>query len=248
MKNAHFVLTSKGGVGKSLVASLLTQWLLERGGPVVPYDNDPATASLKAYRALPVRQLQLIRNRRVDKTAYDQMVEEMVTTDADFVVDNGASNFLELTSYIAENRLFDVLLENGIKPIVHAPIMGGGSLLLSAGALGAMAEGLGDDIDLVVWLNEREGEIVADGKCWTEMATYRKWHHRFAAEVTIHALEADTFLIAVRRMLEQALTFPEVRSSPAFNIMEKSRVHQFRERIFQQLDDVLGADRCANAA
>jgi hypothetical protein len=238
-KQAHFVMTSKGGVGKSFVASILTQWLMAAGHPVVPYDNDPATASLKAYSGLPVRQLELVKNRRVDKTAYDCMVEEMVSTEAVFVIDNGASNFLELTSYIFENELFCLLSDHGIKPIVHAPVMGGGSLLLSAGALGKLAEVLPTEADLVVWLNEREGSIEADGKTWHQMAVYRNWSHRISAEVTIPYLEPDTFLVAVRKMLERSLTFEEVRTSADFNLMERQRVHQVRRGLFEQLDAVL---------
>ena len=37
----HFILQGKGGVGKSYVASLLTQYLQDKKKPVVGFDLDP---------------------------------------------------------------------------------------------------------------------------------------------------------------------------------------------------------------
>ena len=63
-------VSPKGGIGKSFVAALLTQWLKDRGATsLVAYDNDPANATLKAYEALEVRKLDLLSGRRADRMA-----------------------------------------------------------------------------------------------------------------------------------------------------------------------------------
>ena len=60
MKHLHMTVSPKGGIGKSFVAALLTQWLRDRGAStLVAYDNDPANATLKAYEALEVRKQEL---------------------------------------------------------------------------------------------------------------------------------------------------------------------------------------------
>ena len=51
MHKVHITLQGKGGVGKSLVASLLAQHHLESGTPVVCIDTDPVNATLSGYRA-----------------------------------------------------------------------------------------------------------------------------------------------------------------------------------------------------
>ena len=42
---AHFVLQGKGGVGKSFIASLITQYLTEKGRLEACFDTDPVNGS-----------------------------------------------------------------------------------------------------------------------------------------------------------------------------------------------------------
>ena len=46
----HLVLQGKGGVGKSLVASWLAEFLMSRGQPVRCIDGDPVNRSLGQYK------------------------------------------------------------------------------------------------------------------------------------------------------------------------------------------------------
>ena len=48
----HLVLQGKGGVGKSVVASWLAEFLIGRGQPVCCIDGDPVNRSLGQYKAL----------------------------------------------------------------------------------------------------------------------------------------------------------------------------------------------------
>ena len=50
MKQIHFILQGKGGVGKSFIASLLAQYLRDRkNGQVVCFDTDPVNPTLSRY-------------------------------------------------------------------------------------------------------------------------------------------------------------------------------------------------------
>src|SRR5690349_10613232 len=60
MKQVHFTLQGKGGVGKSLVASLIAQYLLSKGEPVAVIDADPVNPTLFGYDALKVQRLELM--------------------------------------------------------------------------------------------------------------------------------------------------------------------------------------------
>jgi CO dehydrogenase nickel-insertion accessory protein CooC1 len=59
----HLVLQGKGGVGKTVVAGWLAEFLIHRGQPVHCIDGDPVNRSLAQYKALPVDKLDLVNNR-----------------------------------------------------------------------------------------------------------------------------------------------------------------------------------------
>src|SRR3954462_14442279 len=87
----HLSLQGKGGVGKSLVASILAQYLLDRGKTVRCIDTDPVNKTLSQYRGLPTEQLKLLRDGGVDQRGFDGLMEHLLTDHgAIFVVDNGA--------------------------------------------------------------------------------------------------------------------------------------------------------------
>ena len=51
-KKLHFVLQGKGGVGKTVVALLLSQYVEEKGEPVICVDTDPVNASLSSLSSM----------------------------------------------------------------------------------------------------------------------------------------------------------------------------------------------------
>src|SRR2546423_4846256 len=85
----HLSLQGKGGVGKSLIASLLAQFHMGRGDSVRCVDTDPVNQTLSQYSALKAQHLQLILNGRIDQRGFDALMERLLTEDGIFVVDNG---------------------------------------------------------------------------------------------------------------------------------------------------------------
>lgn len=63
----HFTLQGKGGVGKSLVSSLIAQYLRNSDTPVRCIDTDPVNDTLNQYRALEAEHLGLMQDGRVDE-------------------------------------------------------------------------------------------------------------------------------------------------------------------------------------
>src|SRR5438876_12123301 len=51
----HIALQGKGGVGKSLVSAILSQYLSSKGQDVLAIDADPVNHTLAEYRGLAVR-------------------------------------------------------------------------------------------------------------------------------------------------------------------------------------------------
>ena len=92
----HLILQGKGGVGKSMVAAILGQFLRARGLDVRCIDTDPVNQTLTQYTALHAEHLKLMSESRIDSRVFDQLMERMLTESATFVVDNGASTFIPL--------------------------------------------------------------------------------------------------------------------------------------------------------
>ena len=56
----HLILQGKGGVGKSVIASWLAEFLISRGRQVRCIDGDPVNRSLSQYKALGAENLDLV--------------------------------------------------------------------------------------------------------------------------------------------------------------------------------------------
>ncbi len=126
----HLTLQGKGGVGKSLVASILAQYLMEKGRDVRCIDTDPVNRTFAQYASLGADKLNLRdEHNRIEQRAFDSLMERFLTEDAStFVVDNGASTFLPLWHYLLENNALEYLRQNGRRVYVHTVITGGQAL------------------------------------------------------------------------------------------------------------------------
>src|SRR5258706_11615965 len=126
--SVHFALQGKGGVGKSLIASVLSQFFVWKDRELHAVDADPVNQTLAEYRALGVERLNLLKNGNVDQREFDTLMERILTETGTFVVDTGASTFIPLWHYLLENKALEFLLGRGCQVFVHTVITGGQSL------------------------------------------------------------------------------------------------------------------------
>src|SRR5580692_7169879 len=169
----HISLQGKGGVGKSLISAILSQYLLSRGQDVHGIDADPVNQTLSEYRGLAVSCLKLLKDGSVDQREFDLLIERFLTESGTFVVDTGASTFIPLWHYILENHALDYLRERGKRVFVHSVITGGQSLNDTLGGFEQVA-GSTRDKNIVVWLNEYFGAVLPAGKPFHEMTVCKK--------------------------------------------------------------------------
>jgi CobQ/CobB/MinD/ParA family nucleotide binding protein len=239
MSTVHLALQGKGGVGKSYVAALIAQHQRESGKEVVCVDTDPVNATFSEYRAFEARRLALMEGARINERRFDELMELILATDAVVIVDNGASAFLALSNYLIENAAIGVLAEAG-KPItVHSVVTGGQALLDTLTGLQQLAAQFSDRAEIVVWLNEYFGDIIAEGKGFEQMKVYETYKARIRGLIRLYRQSADTFGKDVERMLAERLTFDEAMASPAFSLMAKQRLKMVKRGLFKQMDLVL---------
>jgi cellulose biosynthesis protein BcsQ len=111
--SGHLSLQGKGGVGKSLVASILAQYFQQRGREIKCIDTDPVNHTLAQYKCLNAERLELLSEGGIDQRRFDGLMERLLTEEGTFIVDNGASTFIPLWNYILENNVATVLKDAG---------------------------------------------------------------------------------------------------------------------------------------
>ncbi len=243
----HFTLQGKGGVGKSLVSSLVAQYLRSTGTPVRCIDTDPINDTLTQFQGLGAEHLNLMRGGKVDERIFDELMDTILSDPVSFVVDTGATSFVALANYLQENNAFRMLRESGREVIVHTVITGGQARRDTLIGFRFVAEGAAPG-SLVVWLNEYfgpvDGDVEIDGetvcKGFTEFKVYEENRQAVLGIVTLGKRNPDTFGRDIQEMATQKLTFEEVRQSDRWSIMAKSRIFIIQQEIYSQLKSVLG--------
>jgi hypothetical protein len=235
----HLTLQGKGGVGKSLVAAILAQYLKGKGKEVQCIDTDPVNRTFAQYLALGAHRLNLRdEHNRIEQRAFDSLIERFLTEDGTFVVDNGASSFLPLWHYLLENRALDYLRENGRRVFVHTVITGGQALLDTLNGFHELAQST-DEKNIVVWVNEFFGKVEADGKKFSEMAAYRDNAEKVCGAVLFAKRNQDTFGRDLEEMIAAKLTFQEAIAAAKLPIMAKQRLKVVQRDLFEQLDQIV---------
>jgi hypothetical protein len=231
----HLSLQGKGGVGKSLAASLLAQYFMARGQSVRCIDTDPVNKTLTQYSALKAEPLHLLREGAIDQRGFDTLMERLLTENGNFVVDNGASTFIPLWYYMLENNVPEMLGEAGKRLYVHTVITGGQALADTIKGFGEIAQTVAD-LNVIVWINEYFGRVEYDGKQFSQMKVYKEHEEKVLGCVILPKRNQDTFGRDVEDVISRKLTLDEAIRDGVFSIMSKQRLKVVQRHLFEQLD------------
>lgn len=235
----HFILQGKGGIGKTLVSTILAQWMAGQDDkPLRCFDTDQENPTFSRYKAMNVRHVPVMTDTRtIDPKRFDALMIDLLEEEGNCVIDNGANTFSPLMAYLIENDCFAMLQEAGRKVYIHV-IVGGGDTLHDT-ATGFTTTAKATTVPLVLWENQHFGLLQsASGKLFTESQTYADYADRVAGRVVLSARNADTFGADIKKMNIARLTLEEVRASEKFNVMEKQRIKVVFRDLFEQLDKV----------
>ena len=236
--SVHFTLQGKGGVGKSLVSSLLAQYFNESpSNQVKCIDTDPVNQTLANYKALNAQHVQLMDGSKINERNFDSLMERLITEDGIFVVDNGASSFVPLSNYLIENNAIEMLQDAGREVFIHSVITGGQALMDTLAGFKILAEQAGTK-NMVIWLNEYFGVIEANGKTFKEMKVYSDNADKIRGIIRIPERNPDTFGKDIEMMASKKLIFSEVMKSTDFSLMAKQRIKTVQRDLNQQLETV----------
>jgi hypothetical protein len=233
----HMSLQGKGGVGKSLAASVLAQYFTAHEIAVRCIDADPVNKTLYQYRTLAAKPLQLLRDGMIDQRAFDELIEELATNDGPFVVDNGASTFVPLWHYMLESDVPGLLRRAGRKLYLHTVITGGQALADTVNGFAEVAATT-PERSVIVWINEFFGRVEYEGKQFTEMKAYTDHQDKVCGSVGIPRRNHETFGRDVEEVISRKLTFEEAIRDGKFSLMTKQRLKVVQRELFEQLDSL----------
>lgn len=237
--SVHFVLQGKGGVGKSLISTMIAQYLQSKGLDVVCADTDPVNATFTQYKSLNVAHLEIADGTRISQRKFDELVERIATTEGHFVIDNGAATFLPLTEYIAENGIFDLLKENGKNVFIHTILTAGQAKLDTLNGFAELAARATDAAKIVVWENEFWGAVDYDGDKLQSLKVFQEAASKVAGIVKlVNRGQSDTFPVDIKMLSENHWTLTEALQRPEFNLVSRTRLKTVFRDVFSELDRV----------
>jgi hypothetical protein len=240
MKNSvHFILQGKGGIGKTFVSTLLAQWMKSQDEiPLRCFDTDQENATFSRYKAMNVKHVPVMQdNRTIEPKRFDALIIDILESEGNCVIDNGANTFSPFLAYLLENDAFSLLQESGRKVYIHT-IVGGGDTLHDT-ASGFVSTAKSTTVPLVLWENQHFGLTqAASGKQFIESQSYNEHAGRVKGRVVLTQRNPDTFGVDIKKMNIARLTMEEVMQNEKFNIMEKQRIKVMFRDIFEQLDKI----------
>lgn len=241
MKEVHLIVQGKGGVGKSLTAAMLAQYLKTAANEEIPvycFDTDPVNQTFSRFISLQTEVVKIMTaDNIIDTRRFDSLIEKMIEADGMAVVDNGAATFVPLMSYMAENHVDELLKESGVRMILHVPVMGGQALEDCAVGLAQTAAAI--DAEIVVWLNDYHGIVqLPNGKKFTDLPVYKDSKSKIIGIVHLPRRNPDTFGKDIQAMTAANLTFIEADTSPDFGIMTRQRLRTVQRDLFAQLKNL----------
>jgi len=236
-RRVDFILQGKGGVGKSLIACMIAQYLKGKYSDVKCLDTDPVNQTFSNYRDLGAEYVPILVGSKIDERKFDSMMEQILTGTGHFVIDNGASTFIPLTSYMAENNVVEMLEEAGYEVFFHTVVTGGQAIIDTLSGFKALAE-LTNSKNIIVWLNEYFGNVEHSGKNFLEMKAYKELEDRVRGIVVLHKRNPDTFGKDFDEMTSRKLVFSQAIADPAFSLMAKQRLKTVQKDIFAQIEKI----------
>ncbi|GAB3552116.1 hypothetical protein GCM10027343_37240 [Noviherbaspirillum agri] len=233
----HFILQGKGGVGKSLIAAFLTQYLQSKNESVYCADTDPVNQTFSRYAAFGADPIAILNNEsQIDSRKFDRLIEKLLEHNGHAVIDNGAATFVPLSAYLSDSGIMPALADAGKKVIIHSVLTGGQGLNDTLIGLNALLRT--QEAAIVVWENEFFGKVLKNDKTFVESELFQKYKSRILGVVKVEKRTADTFGKDMELLISNNLTFEQAKTSDLFTFVPRSRLRQVQKSIFEQLDQL----------
>lgn len=229
MANIHLIGGEKGGVGKSMVARVLAQYMIDRNIPFMGFDTDRSHGSLLRFYSDFASPVVVDRYESLDAVV-DAAGEN---PDKRILVDLAAQTHEPLVKWIDESGVLPALAELGMT-LTYWHVMDSGKD--SVDLLKKLLERFGPRLDYVIVLNQLRGDSFEIFEKSGEKA---------------RAAGLNAQIITLRRLSQDAITKIDAAStsfwaaqhkSPTntkgLGILERQRVKMWLKHAYEQIDSV----------
>jgi len=238
-KRVHFILQGKGGVGKSVIASFLAQYLIAQNQKISCIDTDPVNKTFAGYKELNVKTINILDGDEINTRNFDVLVQNILDGDCDVIVDNGASSFVPLSNYIITNEIAEYLEEENCTILIHVVITGGQAMMDTLAGFNSLISQFPDtNIRFVVWLNPYWGIIEHEGKNFFYMRLYELNRERILGVVNLPNLKAETFGRDLSDLLQSKRTFDQGAQDVTLPVMVRHRLGKIKKIIFSEISQL----------
>lgn len=236
MSKIHMVLQGKGGVGKSMIATVLAQYKISNGQQSICIDTDPVNATFESYKPLSVNRLKIMDEDEINTRNFDALIELIAKSESDIIIDNGAVSFVPLSHYLISNQVPKLIGQMKHELVVHTVVTGGQAFLDTINGFAQLASQFPKECPFVVWLNPYWGPIAHEGKSFEELKAYKDNQSRVSAIIRIPTFKAETFGRDFSDMLQARQTFDEALADESLTIMTRQRLQIVKDQLFAQLE------------
>ena len=229
MALVEMILQGKGGVGKTFAASLLAQHYKGLGVETVCIDADPVNATFSGYKAFGVERVELLSGKKINPKRFDELVGKVIAApeNSAVIVDNGASSFVALCSYLLEHDALSVLKSLGHRVRLHTVVTGGQGLTDTLGGFDALCRSFPEE-PVILWKNEYFGALRGEnGSRFEDFDVYKRHGDRVKGEIVLPEVERETVGEDMDAMLRRRMTFREAIDGNEFFIMSRQRLTMY---------------------
>ena len=242
---AHFIMQGKGGVGKSAIATIIADYLNQRGQEVSCIDTDPANSTFSKFVALNVLYVDILKDensqaRAIDQSKFDRIIESISFTDGThFVIDTGTSNYLEMYGYMKNYDVTSIITNDIGKPVViHVPMVGGAAMDDCLNELKNIAKL--ENVKIVIWDMPHLGKLVLNANSkevnYKETKSFKEIDN-ISGVVNMPVL-SEVQTKDFKLCLDNNILLSEGILNTDLMLMQKTRIKKIRDVIFSELDNV----------
>lgn len=241
--DVHFVMQEKGGVGKTLVAYFLAQYLREKcdAADLLCFDIDASNNSLARFRGLNVRALDLVENGEIPQEKFHPIFNELFGSDQPLVVDIGTSAVIAFLDFAVKMGLFEqIAADLGRRLFVHVVLMGGAEAedtLESFKGIGGALPAAPGMAFLVPWCNPYHGKVIFDGDMsLKDTVIYKSLDEKGTLTEPIEIPERGAaFARTLNKITRDGLTFADAKQEKSLDFAEKHIVEQIRKGLYAEI-------------
>ncbi len=227
MSTIHFIGGEKGGVGKSLVARVLAQYLIDHKLPFLGFDSDRSHGALLRFYAGFASPVVID-----DYDSLDKLVEAAVENpERRILVDLAAQTHKPLVQWIEESGVLELAQEIGVR-IRYWHVMDSGKD--SVNLLTKLFDRFDDHLDYVLVLNQLRGDDFGIFDASGERKRAEGLRARIIEFPRLH--EASMTKIDARSASFWAAANSSEKEHTGLGLLERSRVKVWLGKAYAELD------------